>query len=59
MDSTEYVELLAKEARLEGNGLATFEELDKVSRRLYEIQQEMLRHYGSNAGSIVAEALVP
>ena len=52
MDSTEYVELLAKEARLQ-------EELNTVSNRLYDIQQEMLKHYGNNAGSIVAEALVP
>ena len=52
MDSTEYVELLAKEARLQ-------EELNTVSNRLYELQQEMLKHYGTNAGSIVAEALVP
>jgi len=52
MDSTEYVELLAKEARLQ-------EELDTVSNRLYDLQQEMLKHFGNNAGSIVAEALVP
>jgi len=52
MDATEYVELLAKEARLQ-------EELNTVSNRLYDIQQEMLKHYGNNAGSIVAEALVP
>ena len=52
MDATEYVELLAKEARLQ-------EELNTVSNRLYELQQEMLKHFGNNAGSIVAEALVP
>ena len=52
MDSTEYVELLAKEARLQ-------EELNTVSNRLYELQQEMLKHFGNNAGSIVAEALLP
>ena len=52
MDATEYVEFLAKEARLQ-------EELNTVSNRLYDIQQEMLKHYGNNAGSIVAEALVP
>jgi len=52
MDSTEYVELLAKEARLQ-------EELNTVSNRLYELQQEMLKHFGNNAGSVVAEALVP
>ena len=52
MDSAEYVELLAKEARLQ-------EELNTVSNRLYELQQEMLKHFGNNAGSIVAEALVP
>ena len=52
MDSTEYVELLAKEARLQ-------EELNTVSNRLYDLQQEMLKHFGNNAGSIVAEALVP
>ena len=52
MDSAEYVELLAKEARLQ-------EELNTVSNRLYELQQEMLKHYGNNAGSIVAEAELP
>ena len=52
MDSTEYVELLAKEARLQ-------EELNTVSNRLYDLQQEMLKHFGNNAGSIVAEASVP
>ena len=52
MDSTEYVELLAKEARLQ-------EELNTVSNRLYDLQQEMLKHFGNNAGSIVAEALLP
>tara|TARA_B100000809_G_scaffold260471_1_gene307475 strand:- start:905 stop:1063 length:159 start_codon:yes stop_codon:yes gene_type:complete len=52
MDSAEYVELLAKEVRLQ-------EELNTVSNRLYELQQEMLKHFGNNAGSIVAEALVP
>ena len=52
MDSTEYVELLAKEAHLQ-------EELNTVSNRLYDLQQEMLKHFGNNAGSIVAEALVP
>ena len=51
-DCTEYVELLAKEARLQ-------EELHTVRDRLYDLQQEMLKHYGNNAGSIVAEALVP
>jgi hypothetical protein len=51
-DSTEYVELLAKEASLK-------EELYKVNKRLYKLQQEMLKHYGTNAGSIVAEALAP
>ena len=52
MGATEYVELLAKEARLQ-------EELNIVSNRLYDLQQEMLKHFGNNAGSIVAEALVP
>ena len=55
MDSSvevDYVTLLAKEARLQ-------EELNTVSNRLYELQQEMLKHYGNNAGSILLEALAP
>jgi len=52
MDSTEYVDLLAEEARLE-------QELHAVKNRIYNLQQEMLKHYGNNAGSIVAEAELP
>ena len=52
MDSTEYVELLAKEARLQ-------EELNTVSNRLYDLQQAMLRHYERDTAPIVAEALLP
>ena len=52
MDSTEYVDLLAEEARLE-------QELHAVKNRIYNLQQEMLKHYGNNAGSLVAEAELP